>query len=90
MHQLGQQMRDITPKTYACPLFEKGVGCLVHNSAKPLPCIAHACYEREADLPPDELLTEREIKIAELNRKVYGRAEPPVPIPVAIASSGSA
>jgi hypothetical protein len=77
-------------KTYACPLYEKGVGCLVHDSAKPLPCIAHACYEREGDLPPDELLTEREIKIADLNRRVYGRAEPPVPIPVAIASSGFA
>src|SRR5215203_2908542 len=75
------------PRSYACPLLEKGIGCLVHDSAKPLPCIVHACYEREADLPPDELLTEREIKIAELNRKVYGSAEPPLPIPVAIASS---
>src|SRR5258708_35732921 len=25
---------------FACPLFEKGTGCLVH-AAKPLPCIQH-------------------------------------------------
>ena len=73
-------------KTYACPLFEKGVGCLVHDSAKPLSCIAHACYERREDLPPDEMLSEREEQIAELNRRVYGKAEPPLPIPVAISS----
>ena len=73
-------------KTYACPLFEKGVGCLVHDTAKPLPCIAHACYERKEDLPPDEMLTEREIEISELNRRIYGRADAPLPIPVAIAS----
>src|SRR5262245_36024751 len=23
---------------YACPLFEKGIGCLVHERGKPLPC----------------------------------------------------
>ena len=75
----GEELR-----TYACPLFEKGIGCLVHDMAKPLPCIAHACYERKEDLPPDELLTEREMRIAELNRRVYGKAEPPLPIPVAM------
>jgi hypothetical protein len=75
-------------RTYACPLFEKGVGCLVHDSAKPLPCIAHACYERIEDLPPDDLLTEREMRVAEINLRVYGKAEPPVPIPVAIVSPG--
>lgn len=84
-HRLDETLDDET-RTYACPLFEKGVGCLVHDTAKPLPCIAHACYERKEDLPPDELLTEREIQIAELNRRVYGRTEPPLPIPVAIAS----
>ena len=73
-------------RTYACPLFEKGIGCLVHDTAKPLPCIAHACYERKEDLPPDELLAERETRIAELNRRVYGKADPPLPIPVVIAS----
>lgn len=30
-------------QTFACPLFEKGTGCLVHNQGKPLPCIHHAC-----------------------------------------------
>ena len=84
-HRLDETLADPT-RTYACPLFEKGTGCLVHEAAKPLPCIAHACYEREADLPPDELLDERETEIAELNRKVYGREEAAVPIPVAIAS----
>lgn len=82
-HRLDETL-DPT-RTYACPLFEKGVGCLVHEAAKPLPCITHACYEREADLPPDELLDEREAQVAELNRKVYGRDEVPLPIPVAIA-----
>jgi hypothetical protein len=83
-HRLDEKTDPAT--TYACPLFEKGIGCLVHDAAKPLPCIAHACYERKEDLPPDELLTEREIQIAELNRRVYGRAEAPLPIPLVIAS----
>src|SRR6186997_288376 len=34
---------DTFSKTYACPLFEKGIGCLVHERGKPLPCITHAC-----------------------------------------------
>ena len=70
-------------KTYTCPLFEKGIGCLVHETAKPLPCIAHACYERKEDLPPDELLTEREIEIEKLNRRVYGSTTL-LPIPLAL------
>ena len=69
--------------TYACPLFEKGIGCLIHETAKPLPCIAHACYERKEDLPPDELLAEREIEIEKLNRRVY-RKSTLLPIPTAI------
>jgi len=76
---------DLHSKTYACPLFEKGLGCLVHDTAKPLPCIAHACYENEADLPPSEVLEEREILIADLNRRVYGKGFLPISIPVAIA-----
>ena len=47
---------DTFEQKFACPLFEKGTGCLVHASGKPLPCIQHACYENESDLPPDELL----------------------------------
>ena len=70
---------------YACPLYEKGMGCLVHETAKPLPCIAHACYERKEDLPPDELLAERETEIDRLNRRVYGKSEPLLPIPVALS-----
>lgn len=77
---------DPSLKTYACPLFEKGVGCLVHDTAKPLPCIAHACYENEADLPPGELLEEAEAAVAKLDRRVYGKASPPELLPVAVAA----
>lgn len=78
------ELDDPAGKTYACPLFERGVGCLVHDSAKPLPCIAHACYENKADLPPDELLESYQAKVGGLNRRVYGRDSIPIPIPIAI------
>jgi hypothetical protein len=71
-------------KTYACPLYERGSGCLVHDGGKPLPCIHHACYERENDLPPDELLSDAELAVERLNRRVYGRSLPLLPLPVAI------
>ena len=74
--------------TYACPLFEKGTGCLVHTKAKPLPCIQHACYENEKDLPPDELLAEQEGRVDRVNRRVYGRKSKLTPLPVAIGSVG--
>jgi hypothetical protein len=61
---------DAFAKTFACPLFEKGAGCLVH-SVKPIPCIQHACYERKEDLPPDELQREAEKKIERLNEQTY-------------------
>ena len=77
------QTSDTSSENYSCPLFEREIGCLVHNTAKPLPCIAHACYERIEDLPPDELLTERENEIERLNRRVYGRSTL-LPLPVAI------
>lgn len=70
--------------TYACPLFEKGTGCLVHSTAKPLPCISHACYDDPADLPPDELLASREEQIIRLDRQVYGRTSTALPLPLAI------
>ena len=76
---------DKNAEFYSCPLFQTGVGCLVHDTAKPLPCIAHACYERKEDLPPDELLAEREVEIDKLNRRVYGKSEPFLPIPVALS-----
>ncbi len=63
---------DTFEKTFACPLFEKGVGCLVHLSGKPAPCISHACYERSEDLPPDFLQEEIENSIEKLNKKTYG------------------
>lgn len=75
---------DTFAKTYACPLFEKGTGCIVHATGKPLPCIQHACYENAADLPPDELLAQKEIEIDALNRRTYGSLQPLLPIPLAI------
>lgn len=73
-------------RTYACPLFEKGIGCLVHGDNKPLPCISHACYERKEDLPPEHLLSEREAKVDKLNEMVFGKPTPWLPIPIAIDS----
>ncbi|MBK7394151.1 MAG: hypothetical protein IPI64_12780 [Chloracidobacterium sp.] len=76
---------DTRTATYACPLFESGTGCLVHNSAKPLPCIMHACYSSEADLPPDELLDNAELAVNKLNDATYRRPTEHLPIPLAIA-----
>jgi hypothetical protein len=70
--------------SFACPLFEKRIGCLVHEYGKPLPCLAHACYDRKECLPPDELLTEREIEVDRLNERVYGKPTQWLPLPVAI------
>lgn len=65
---------DTFTQTFACPLFEKGTGCLVH-SVKPVPCIQHACYERREDLPPDELQNEAESKIERLNQQTYSNSK---------------
>ena len=83
---VARRLERIEPDAafYACPLYQAGVGCLIHDTAKPLPCIAHACYERPEDLPPDELLESREIEIDRLNRRVYGRSEPLMPIHAAL------
>lgn len=75
---------DAADQKFACPLFEKGVGCLVHNEGKPLPCIQHACYEREEDLPPDALLNEKENVLDRLNRRVYGGQQGLLPLPIAV------
>jgi len=80
---------DARSRTYACPLFEKAIGCLVHEYGKPLPCIAHACYERKEDLPPDELLIEREIEVDKLNERVYRKPTRWLSLPVAIRKSGA-
>lgn len=75
---------DTDQKTYACPLYDRERGCLVHDGGKPLPCIHHACYESENDLPPDEMLSDAELAVERLNRRVYGRSLPLLPLPVAI------
>ena len=75
---------DTAMATYACPLFEKGIGCLVHHTAKPLPCIAHACYNREADLPPDDLLDVAEEEVERLNRQAYGSNIELLSIPISL------
>lgn len=73
---------DTFKQTFACPLFEKEIGCLVHKSAKPVPCIQHACYENKADLPPDEIQTQNENLIENLNTKTYERNWSWLPLPV--------
>lgn len=73
---------DTFSQKFSCPLFEKGVGCLVHKEAKPIPCISHACYENKEDLPPDELQTEQERAVERLNTQIYGNAWNWLPLPV--------
>ena len=75
---------DTFARTYACPLFESQVGCMVHKEGKPVPCIMHACYEREADLPPGGLQAMAEQRIEALNARTYGRPLPLLPLPLAI------
>lgn len=72
-------------KTYACPLFEKEIGCLIHSEGKPAPCISHACYENREDLPPDDLQETIELKIERLNKRVYGNFNL-LPLPVWLSS----
>lgn len=73
---------DTLKQTYSCPLFDKHVGCLVHNRAKPAACIQHACYENWQDLPPQNLQTRTEHRVQQLNRSVYGDDWSWLPIPV--------
>ena len=79
---------DTFSQKFACPLFERGIGCLVHSTAKPVPCIIHACYENEADLPPDEPQAAAERDIDTLNTRVYGRPQQWLPLPLAINNAG--
>jgi hypothetical protein len=69
-------------QTFACPLFVKGAGCLVHRRAKPAPCIQHACYEDWSDVPPLSLQWREERRVEQLNREVYGAAWEWLPLPV--------
>jgi hypothetical protein len=73
---------DTFAQTYACPLYEPSVGCLVHARAKPAACIQHACYENWEDLPPLRLQTRAEHRVEQLNREVYGAAWAWLPTPL--------
>jgi hypothetical protein len=77
---------DTFERTYACPLFEKGVGCLVHARGKPVPCVIHACYENREDLPPDDIEAEASASVEHLNRRTYGRPTNWLPLPLALAA----
>lgn len=78
---------DTFEQKFACPLYEKGIGCLVHYTAKPLPCITHACYENRSDMPPDSLLEHHEMRVDTLNQRTYGRSQRWLPIPLALTST---
>ncbi|MGQ9897102.1 MAG: hypothetical protein ACUVR8_06055 [Acidobacteriota bacterium] len=73
---------DTFRQTYACPLFESGVGCLVHWKAKPAACIQHGCYERWEDLPETETQWHVERQVATLDAAVYGVPSTWLPIPL--------
>ncbi len=74
--------KDTFETKFACPLFEKGTGCLVHHEGKPVPCIMHACYERIEDLPPESLETEATEYVETINRRVYGSHARWMPLPL--------
>lgn len=73
---------DTLAQTFSCPLFMKGVGCLVHQRAKPAPCMQHACYENWADVPPLDAQWREEKRVERLNTEVYGAAWEWLPLPV--------
>ena len=74
---------------FSCPLFEKETGCLVHEKGKPIPCIQHACYEKEKDLPPDKLQFQQEKAIERINTQTFGNAWNWLPLPVWIKKINS-
>lgn len=85
INNAAEQLRsDPDHETFSCPLYQTNVGCLVHNAVKPVPCVQHACYDDQKDLPPDELQFEQEIKIAKLNKMTYGREITSLPLPLAL------
>jgi hypothetical protein len=73
---------DTLAQTFSCPLFMKEVGCLVHQRAKPAPCMQHACYEDWADVPPLDAQWREESRVERLNTEVYGTAWEWLPLPV--------
>jgi hypothetical protein len=78
---------DTFERKFACPLYDRETGCLVHESGKPVPCIVHACYENKADLPPDHLEADAELAIDRLNTLTYGGPQPWLPLPFALLRS---
>jgi hypothetical protein len=62
---------DTFKQTYACPLFEPGIGCTVHWKAKPAPCIQHGCYDDWHDLPDTAEFARVERRVEQLNERVY-------------------
>jgi hypothetical protein len=84
-----QSEGDTYSQTYACPLFEPGIGCLIHD-VKPAACTIHACYENKIDLPPDRLQVEQELKIDRLNERVYGQRSSWLPLPLALKRASEA
>lgn len=85
----ASRLKDKTDATFACPLYEKGTGCLVHHEAKPVPCILHACYKSINDLPPDHLQDAAELVIDKLNTRVYARSFPLEVLPIAVSKAMS-
>jgi hypothetical protein len=73
---------DTLAQTFSCPLFVKGAGCLVHQRAKPAPCMQHACYEDWADVPPLDNQWREERRVERLNDETYGAAWDWLPLPV--------
>jgi hypothetical protein len=65
---------DTFSQTYACPLFEIGIGCTVHWKAKPAPCIQHGCYENWQDLPDTKEFARVEKRVEHLNKLLYGNS----------------
>lgn len=85
----GLKAEGAGEQTYACPLFASDAGCLVHHDGKPAPCIAHACYENAADLPPQHLLDEVEIRVDKLNDRTYSHQHDWLSIPLALKKYSS-
>jgi len=73
---------DTFKQTYSCPLFEPGIGCLVHWKAKPAPCIQYGCYENWQDLPDTVQFSRVERRVEQLNERVYGDKQDYATIPV--------
>ncbi len=73
---------DTFARTYSCPLFEPGAGCVVHARAKPAPCVQHACYDDWQDVPPTALQWRAESRVESLNEQTYGAAWAWLPIPL--------